>query len=102
MFLGSSWRQCFAFFKRVTGKILCCAWGEACDKSRQVFWFPRTTCGTAFASGGNFSRTCTIGDEPLHHNSIQKPYVIMVSVSLQCLYFGLQKRTGKRNVQDPM
>jgi hypothetical protein len=91
-----------AFFKQVTSKILCCAWGDAYDKSRQVFWFPHVTNGNAFACGKNFSRTCTIGEEPLHHNYLQKPYLIMVSISLQCLYFGLQKRTGKRNVQDCM
>lgn len=82
--------------------ILCCAWGDACDKSRQVFWFLRVKNGTAFTSGKNFSRICTIDDEPLHHTYLQKPHVIMVSISQQCLYFGLKKRTGKRNVQDSM
>jgi hypothetical protein len=30
-----------AFFKRLTEKILCRVWGDACDKSQQVFWFRR-------------------------------------------------------------
>jgi len=84
-----------AFFKTRFFAVLVTSRGK-------VFWFPRVTNVTTFVSGKNFTKTCTIGDEPLHHNYLQKPHVIMVSISLQCLYFGLQKLTGKRNMQDSM